>query len=284
MLLFSLLRFRVLPITIVACCLFIVVKLVAIVEGKEHLQEVLASSAIAEDAAPEEKEEEVEQEEEKTEDKEEATEEDKKSGEDTKEDTEKEDSAEEGDKEEDKEKDKEKESPKKEDKKKTIKEQTDILTKKCQFNQIEIDLLQSLSARREELEKWADEVRMQENVLKATEMQIDKKLGQMQSLKKNVEELLAKYNSQEDIEMRSLVRIYENMKPKDAARIFNEMEMGILLEVVDRMSERKVAPVLAAMDPKKARDVTMEMAEKRRLKQEATAEMPQDTTTNPTEN
>ncbi len=46
--------------------------------------------------------------------------------------------------------------------------------------------------------------------------------------------LLAQYNDKEDSKIRSLVKIYENMKAKDAARIFNEMEMPILLEVIDK--------------------------------------------------
>ena len=53
-----------------------------------------------------------------------------------------------------------------------------------------------------------------------------------------------------------LVKLYEAMKPRDAATIFNELEMPVLLQVVDRMKEAKAAPVLAAMQPDKARDVT----------------------------
>jgi flagellar motility protein MotE (MotC chaperone) len=41
--------------------------------------------------------------------------------------------------------------------------------------------------------------------------------------------------------------------------------MPVLLMVVDRMSERKVAPVLAAMSPTKAKDVTVQLAEQRKL-------------------
>ncbi|MFN7401895.1 MAG: MotE family protein, partial [Alphaproteobacteria bacterium] len=67
-------------------------------------------------------------------------------------------------------------------------------------------------------------------------------------------------------EIRGLVKIYEAMKPLDAAAIFNEMEMPILLEVIDKMSERKVAPVLAGMNPKRARDVTQELAEMRKVR------------------
>ena len=65
--------------------------------------------------------------------------------------------------------------------------------------------------------------------------------------------------------MRSLVKIYENMKPKDAARIFEELEMATLLPVVERMGERRLAPVMADMNPAKARKITEELARLRQL-------------------
>ena len=52
------------------------------------------------------------------------------------------------------------------------------------------------------------------------------------------------------------MKLYEAMKPRDAATIFNDLEMPVLLQVVDRMKEAKAAPVLAAMQPDKARDLT----------------------------
>jgi flagellar motility protein MotE (MotC chaperone) len=141
-----------------------------------------------------------------------------------------------------------------------------MLSEKCKFNQIEVDILQNLSGRRQEIEKWADDVKMQETVLKATEVQLGQKMTDLQSLKNEVQEMLKKYEGKEAAELKSLVKIYENMKPVDAARIFNEMDMEILLEVVDMMSERKAAPVLANMIPVKAKDLTVELAEKRKLK------------------
>jgi len=111
-------------------------------------------------------------------------------------------------------------------------------------------------------------------------VRINEKIAQLQSLKVDVETLLARYDKQEQTELRSLVKIYENMKPKQAARIFDEMEMEILLDVIDLMSERKAAPILAAMNPVKAKDVTVELAEKRRLRQQTQQKIPDDMAAN----
>jgi flagellar motility protein MotE (MotC chaperone) len=250
------LRFKLLPVTIAACGLMMVVKMIGLSQGRDHLEEILASPAIAEEKKPEDKS--GDKPAEKSAKKPAEKSEDEKS-------TDKAGDA----------KDAKKDDAKQDSTKEPAKESTSkaepspqALAEKCQFNQIEVDLLENLSARREEIEKWADEVKMQESVLKATEVQMDQKIVQMQALKNEVQELLKKYDTKADIDLRSLVKIYENMKPKDAARIFDEMEMEIMLDVVDLMSERKVAPIFANMNPIKAKDLTIDLAERRRMRRE----------------
>lgn len=132
------------------------------------------------------------------------------------------------------------------------------------FTPAELDILQNLSKRREELDKWEQNIQLKENLLAAAEMRVNEKLDQVMALKSELSQLIAQYDEQENTKIKSLVKIYESMKPKDAARIFEELEMPVLLEVVDKMSEKKAAPILAAMNPMKAKRLTVELAEQRR--------------------
>ena len=86
----------------------------------------------------------------------------------------------------------------------------------------------------------------------------------MTALQKKLEALEAARKERDDANWNGLVRLYESMKPRDAATIFNDLEMPVLLQVLDRMNERKAAPVLAAMQPERARQVTAQLAELRR--------------------
>jgi flagellar motility protein MotE (MotC chaperone) len=142
----------------------------------------------------------------------------------------------------------------------------EAIKEKREFSEIEVDILQSLSKRRAEIETMADEVRMKESLLESTEVRLDEKISQIKKLEKTVRELLTVYDKEEEAKIASLVKIYENMKPKEAARIFDELEMSILLMVVDRMNERKVGPILAKMNPLKAKVLTEELAEDRKLR------------------
>ncbi len=132
----------------------------------------------------------------------------------------------------------------------------------------EIDLLQSLAERRRELDLWARQIDRREALLKAAEERIEQKTADLKAVQKSIEELLLKQEEQAEDQYKSLVKIYESMKPKDAARIFDELDMVVLLPVVERMKERKTAPILAEMNPAKAKAITTQLAHRRDLPNE----------------
>jgi len=107
----------------------------------------------------------------------------------------------------------------------------------------------------------ARELADRETLLQAAQRRIEEKVDGLEDLKKSIEALLEQQEGQAESQYLSLVKIYENMKPKDAARIFEEMEMAVLIPVVKRMKERKTAPILAKMDPVKAQAITALLAE-----------------------
>lgn len=137
-------------------------------------------------------------------------------------------------------------------------------TDEKRFTPAELDILQNLAKRRAELDKWEQNIQLKENLLSASEMRINEKIEQLDGLKRELSTLLEEYNKQEDAKVASLVKIYESMKPADAGRIFEEVEMPVLLEVVDRMAEKKAAPILANMTPRKAKELTEELAQRRK--------------------
>ena len=129
----------------------------------------------------------------------------------------------------------------------------------------EIDLLQQLAERRQVLESREQEFEIRTGLFAAAETRIDKKVEELKVLRETISGLIKTFDAQQDAKLLSLVKIYENMKPKEAAKIFEALEMDTLLEVAERMKERKLAPIMAKMDPEKARDMTVELSRLRRL-------------------
>ena len=133
------------------------------------------------------------------------------------------------------------------------------------LTQAEIDLLQQLAERREELDARQKELEIQNGLLQAAETRIDRKVVELKDLQTTIERLLKTYEDQQNAKLQSLVKIYENMKPKDAARIFEELDMDTLLLVAESMKERKLADVMSKMNAGKAKDMTVELSRLRNL-------------------
>ncbi len=132
----------------------------------------------------------------------------------------------------------------------------------------EIDLLQNLADRRREIEAREQELQVRQGMLAAAEARIDRKIAELKNLQSEIDGRIKVFDEQQEKKMESLVKIYENMKPKEAARIFEDLEMDTLLEVAQRMKERKLAPVMAKMNPEKAREVTVQLRDLRSLPRE----------------
>ncbi len=121
-------------------------------------------------------------------------------------------------------------------------------------------VLESLGKRRENLNEQEGQLDLREKLLRATEERIEKKMSELKKLGESIDTKVREQQEQEDQEVANLVAMYENMKPKDAARIFDRLRMPVLLKVVRRMNPRKMSGVLAKMDPERAEDLTVAIA------------------------
>jgi flagellar motility protein MotE (MotC chaperone) len=124
-------------------------------------------------------------------------------------------------------------------------------------------VLLDLRQRRQELDARDAALSLRESILAAAEQKLTAQVEELAALQKKLQDLEVARQQREESGWQGLVKLYEAMKPRDAAVIFNDLQMPVLLALVDRMKEAKAAPVLAAMNPDKARDVTAGLAQMR---------------------
>lgn len=128
---------------------------------------------------------------------------------------------------------------------------------------VELALLQSLKARRKQLDDRERVLNQRSELLQVAELKLQSKLDDLARLKSQLEDTDQTRQKQADANWSGLVKMYEDMKPGDAANIFNVLDMQVSLEVLDRMDVRKAAAVLSNMLPERARIVTQMLAMKR---------------------
>jgi flagellar motility protein MotE (MotC chaperone) len=131
------------------------------------------------------------------------------------------------------------------------------------ISQAERALLEQLRARRAELEAREQTIASRELVLAAAEQRLGQRIEELTQLQQRLESMERARGEREDAGWRGLVRTYENMRPREAAAIFEELELPVVIQILDRMGERKMAPVIGAMRPEKARILTAELARHR---------------------
>ena len=127
----------------------------------------------------------------------------------------------------------------------------------------QIQVLRELTARRQELDERERLLDIRAELNGKTEERLDQQIDRLANLKERIEALITDLDDAEEQKLARLVKIYETMKPKAAAEIFNRLEIPILLHVVERMKEAKSAVVLGKMDPAVAKRVTTELAKRK---------------------
>lgn len=138
----------------------------------------------------------------------------------------------------------------------------------------EAEVLQNLSQRRAELEARERDIGLREQLMSATEKRVSNRLAELKDLEQKLDGMLAQRDQAEEAQLTSLVKTYENMKPTDAANIFNKLDRHITLMVASRMKPAKIGAVMAAMDPARAQDLTVLLATRMNLPKPAPAAAP----------
>jgi flagellar motility protein MotE (MotC chaperone) len=128
-------------------------------------------------------------------------------------------------------------------------------------------LLERLQERRQQLDSRARELDLRESMLKAAEKKLETqtaveeagggggaKTGPMAQRKEKEEA--------ENARFKGVVTMYETMKPKEAAKIFDRLDIRVLLDVASQIKPQIMAAILAQMSPEAAERLTIELAVK----------------------
>lgn len=133
-------------------------------------------------------------------------------------------------------------------------------------------LLERLGERRAELDARAKELEMRESVVLAAEKRLESRVAQLRQLEAQVNDAVRVKDENEAARIKNVITMYENMKPKDAARVFDRLDMRILVEVATNLNPRRMSDILAQMSSEAAERLTVELAT--RGKDKPPAELP----------
>lgn len=123
-------------------------------------------------------------------------------------------------------------------------------------------ILERLQQRREELDQRARELDIRESLIQGAEKRMDAKLAELKEIEARIKVESEQKDAAEAMQMKGLVSMYENMKPRDAAKIFNGLDSNVLMQVASAINPRQMADIMAQMSPDVAQHLTVELADK----------------------
>ena len=139
-------------------------------------------------------------------------------------------------------------------------------------------VLESLQQRRQELETRSRENEVRDSLLKATEKRLEQRMQELKDMEQRLQGAEKKKDDEEAAKFKSLVTMYENMKAKDAAKIFDRLDLRVLIEIANAMNPRRMSDILGLMTPEAAERLTIEIANRSgaigRSQSNAPAELP----------
>ena len=121
-------------------------------------------------------------------------------------------------------------------------------------------ILERLQARRQELEQRARELEIRESLLKAAEKRIESKVEEAKASDARNSAAAAQKAEADAARFKGIITMYEGMKPKDAAKVFDRLEMNVLYDIASQIAPRKMADILGLMQPEGAERLTVELA------------------------
>jgi flagellar motility protein MotE (MotC chaperone) len=121
-------------------------------------------------------------------------------------------------------------------------------------------LLRALAERSRQLDAWSSDLADRARMLEVIETRASEQVEALRAERRALETVLARVDQEAEAELARLVKIYENMKPKEAARIFEAMPAEVAAGFVGRMAEQKSALVMGNLNATHAYAITLALA------------------------
>lgn len=123
-------------------------------------------------------------------------------------------------------------------------------------------LAEALLAEQERLETRSIELVKREKSLKALESKLDQQLDNIQSTRNSVQAQLDKLETLATDDLKHLISMYETMKPKNAAEIFDSMAPAFAAGFLRDMNSARAGLIMSEMDAKKSYEISLVIANK----------------------
>ncbi|MEI7973548.1 MAG: hypothetical protein WCH11_04190 [Bdellovibrio sp.] len=124
----------------------------------------------------------------------------------------------------------------------------------------DIDHFRKLNERKKQLDAREEELLRMEQELAAQKEELQKRLESLEQTRNSITQILKDRVKVDEAKVETLVQMYSNMKPQQAAAVFEKMDEDLAVEVLGRMKKKNAAEIMNIIKSEKAQILTEKFA------------------------
>lgn len=124
-------------------------------------------------------------------------------------------------------------------------------TSKKEYTQTEWDHFARLNERKRELDAREEELAKMEAEIVEKRKALEKRLSDLENTRAQISQVLQDRVNLDQERIETLVQMYSNMKPSQAAKVFETMDEDLAVEIIGRMKKKNAAEVMNLIKPEK---------------------------------
>lgn len=126
----------------------------------------------------------------------------------------------------------------------------------------DVDVMNSIEDRDNKFAAREEELKIRERMLEVTEGKVEDKIAELRELETSLKKLVGLQSEKEESDLNRLVKVYETMKPQDAAPIIQRLDETTQVAIMGRMKESKMAAIFAKMEDDTPQNLTVLLMER----------------------
>lgn len=123
-----------------------------------------------------------------------------------------------------------------------------------------LDHLLKIKEKTRELELKEEELARTEAELEAQKIALEKRIEELNNLRRDISSVLENKVKVDDAKVETLVQVYTNMKPVQAARVIETLDEDLAVEILNRMKKKSAADIMNMLKPEKAQIFSEKLA------------------------
>jgi flagellar motility protein MotE (MotC chaperone) len=116
----------------------------------------------------------------------------------------------------------------------------------------ELDHLSKLRDKKKELDAREEEINRMEAELQQQKTDLEVRLKDLRETREEISKMLEDRVKNDEQKVETLVQMYSNMRPPQAAKVFETLDEDLAIDILGRMKKKSAADIMNLLKPEKA--------------------------------